>query len=291
LDDGMYAEVEWTKLGEDKLGTKQYRFFSPEFSTYYIDPEHSTEMNNVLIAGSLVNRPMFKELPPLMASENGGEKNLTNEKSNVMIFTDQQITQEKPMNIKEIIAKEKTTRTSEEQQFLADHKDELTFGEAKAEGFVTAEVKTVTAAEKPAEGMVTISASELATYKENSDKGAQAFSELQKETIRKEVKTLVFNENGGKLAPAQIEPLTNLMFSMSEDNRKVLAEVLKSLPDVKMFGEKGSDENTTLDAAEAGKRMDILAKEKVTSEKISYEAAQKLVTSEHPELVAAAYTN
>src|SRR5262249_35360612 len=43
-EDGMYADVEWTPLGESKLSTKEYRFFSPEFSQSYTDPEHSHEL-------------------------------------------------------------------------------------------------------------------------------------------------------------------------------------------------------------------------------------------------------
>jgi phage I-like protein len=284
-DDGMYAQVEWTKLGEDKLSTKEYRFFSPEFAQSYIDPEHSHELSNVLIAGSLVNRPMFKELPAIAGSEDGGAQNLTapkaplmlliskDEQSNAHVSNDNQSlvdsTKEKPMDLQTILAKEKSARTSDEQLFVAANLDKLSDEQKVAEGFIvpavvtaseptgetTPETKTettpdaapektedvITAAEKS--GMKVLSASEYAALKSQADKGALAFKELEKKEITDRVTKFTFNENGGKIAPAQVEPIVNLMLTMSEPQRVELTKVLESLPSRQIFGEQGSDED------------------------------------------------
>jgi phage I-like protein len=68
--EGLWAVVEWTKLGKELVGEKIYRFLSPEFTFNYKDSETSEEHGPALIAVSLTNRPMFqRSLPALTASE------------------------------------------------------------------------------------------------------------------------------------------------------------------------------------------------------------------------------
>jgi hypothetical protein len=319
-DDGMYAEVEWTKLGEDKLGTKQYRFFSPEFAQSYIDPEHSHELNNVLIAGSLVNRPMFKELPAIAGSEDGIAQNLTKPTAPLMLFISNQSSAElpannqsgslledtkkeiKPMDLQTILVKEKSARTSDEQTFVAQNLEQLTNDQKIAEGFVT--TPTETKPEAPAVAPVvtasehgTVTASEVETLKarlaaaeEAAQKGTLAFSELQESKkrlqrieITDKIKAFQFNEKGGKIAPAQVEPIVNLMVTMSEPQRAELTGILESLPDRKVFGEMGSDED--LDKSKAADILQAKAQDLVKGGMKFSEAYRKVVT-ENPDLYA-----
>lgn len=65
----LLAEVDWTKLGEEKLKDKIYKYFSPEFKFIYQDAETGHIYNNVLFGGSLTNRPFIKKMNPVMLSE------------------------------------------------------------------------------------------------------------------------------------------------------------------------------------------------------------------------------
>lgn len=113
--DGVYAIVEWTKLGKELLTEKIYRLFSPEWSFDYTDPEKSTHHGAVLIAGSLTNRPLFKELPLLVASDGTGHK-VDIKKSNLVLLLNSE--DNKIMNIEEILKKAVADRTAEEVEFL-----------------------------------------------------------------------------------------------------------------------------------------------------------------------------
>lgn len=68
----LWALVEWTPLGEEKLSSKIYKFLSPEFAPVYNDPETNTfRANNVLIAAALTNFPLMKGLQAVVANEKG----------------------------------------------------------------------------------------------------------------------------------------------------------------------------------------------------------------------------
>ena len=65
----LLAEIDWTKLGKEKLKDKIYQYFSPEFKFVYQDAETGKVYNNVLFGGSLTNRPFIKKMSPVMLSE------------------------------------------------------------------------------------------------------------------------------------------------------------------------------------------------------------------------------
>lgn len=65
----LLAEIDWTKLGKEKLKDKIYQYFSPEFKFVYQDAETGKVYNNVLFGGSLTNRPFIKKMNPVMLSE------------------------------------------------------------------------------------------------------------------------------------------------------------------------------------------------------------------------------
>lgn len=65
----LLAEIDWTKLGKEKIKDKIYQYFSPEFKFVYQDAETGKTYNNVLFGGSLTNRPFIKRMSPVMLSE------------------------------------------------------------------------------------------------------------------------------------------------------------------------------------------------------------------------------
>jgi hypothetical protein len=273
-------------------------------------------------------------LPPIMASEDGSGENLTKKIQPHMLFisnqsgahvansdqSDSQLTfsekDQKPMDLQTILAKAKSERTSDEQLFVAANIDQLTDEQKVAEGFVVAASETKTeeapatpaptpedaapakgeqtiAAAEKANGM-TISASEYETLKAAAEKGKLAFAELRKAEITNDVKALQFSENGGRIAPAQVEPIVTLMMTMNEPQQAQFKAILQSLPERKVFGEVGSDED--LDKSKAADLFKIKLNEEVNklrqaSPTMSMAEATKkaslIVASEHRDLYEA----
>jgi len=67
-DDGLYARVEWTALGRDKVDGKIFRYFSAEFGPY-TDLETGEEIFPVLTSVALTNRPVMSHMKPVHLSE------------------------------------------------------------------------------------------------------------------------------------------------------------------------------------------------------------------------------
>lgn len=335
-DDGAYADVEWTPLGKDLLESGQYKFYSPEFHFEYVDPEQSFVLDNVMTGGGLVNKPMFKhDLPPIVMSEEGVPQNLTKQNEHLMLFITNQSSaevptnsqsnssllqasekEEKPMDLQNILTKEKSARTSDEQVFVAQNLSQLTDEQKVAEGFVVAapEAKVEAPADAapqapveaapavepaPAAPVVAsengaITAAEAKILKEAAEQGKKYFAELQKQTeklqrieITDKVKAFVFSEKGGKIAPAQVEETVDLMLSMSEQQRTAFTNILESLPERQIFGEKGSDQD--LDKSQASdiltaKAQDLVKTSKENGVVLAFGEALKRVTNENPEL-------
>lgn len=66
----LLAEIEWTKLGQEKIKDKIYKYFSPEFKFNYQDTETGKIYKDVLFGGGLTNKPFIKRMNPVMLSEN-----------------------------------------------------------------------------------------------------------------------------------------------------------------------------------------------------------------------------
>ncbi len=65
----LFADVELTKKGADLLNEGAYKYFSPEIVFSKLDEETGEQQSNLLIGGAFTNRPFFKNMVPLMASE------------------------------------------------------------------------------------------------------------------------------------------------------------------------------------------------------------------------------
>lgn len=121
----LWADVTWTDLGQQVLTGGQYAFFSPEFCPEgYIDPEGEAEpLNNVLIGGGLTNRPLFKDLQPVMASDASGKSSglKTSQFKKMFISAKEDVVP----TLDEVRVKDPATLNTEEKQLLADHREEL----------------------------------------------------------------------------------------------------------------------------------------------------------------------
>lgn len=67
--DACFAKIELTKKGADLLNEGAYKYFSPEICFYKVDEETGKTLKNLLIGGAFTNRPFFKGMKPLMATE------------------------------------------------------------------------------------------------------------------------------------------------------------------------------------------------------------------------------
>lgn len=66
----LWANVSWTPTALKKLAERELRYFSPDFSFKWVDPETGTAFDNVLFGGGLTNRPFVKEMQAIVANEN-----------------------------------------------------------------------------------------------------------------------------------------------------------------------------------------------------------------------------
>jgi phage I-like protein len=139
--DGLWATVEWTKRGASLLADREYRFFSPEFYLDgYEDPETGQMFRNVLIGGALTNRPFFKNMTPLMASEHSTVSSLTDDTNPNTLFVEERNDADMNM-LEELRSKPLDALAPEELKVLRDNESELTAEEKAKFGFVTEEVK------------------------------------------------------------------------------------------------------------------------------------------------------
>lgn len=75
-DTQLWASVDWTPAAAKKLSDRELRYFSPDFTFKWQDPETNKFYSNVLFGGALTNRPFLKEMQAIVANEpiNGGKK-------------------------------------------------------------------------------------------------------------------------------------------------------------------------------------------------------------------------
>ena len=282
-DDGLWAPVNWTDLGKKLLGEKQYKFFSPEFNPEYTDPENKNlKLNNVLIAGSLVNRPLFKELQPLMASESKTYP-LTNKKGIAMLFIE-------PMKFDlEVLRTKKAEEiTADEKKFLQGNVESLTADERTKFGFTATEAPKIKDDLTGKEQITTIEASELKKLKEDAALGRQAAETLRTKEIEEDVKGWMFSEKGGRFQPAIKDDLVSFVKTLNEDQRKTFSELVTKMPEQNMlFNEAGSAEDLT--HAQAADKLtlranEIMAEAAKQNKKMSFSEAVKKAIAADPSL-------
>jgi len=281
-NDGIYADVDWTDAGTNALQKKLYKFYSPGFYLKgYTDPETGKEYQNVMTGGGLVNKPgMPHSLPPIVNSEQNKNTLLTENKNSNMLFVEIK----NSMNLSDIIVKEKTTRTDEENKFIEAHKEELTFAQAKAEGFAQEPVKE-TPKDESSKGQITM-----------SEQDAKQFAELKE--MKKEfdlnkmidkVKEVTFSEKGVKLPTDQVKKWASKLVTMSEADQKETLEMLGALPEKEIFKTFGADNAMNFDESNPQVQADTLTKAKIKEAKdkgqdLDYGSAQNMVFAENPAL-------
>lgn len=311
--DGLFAKVDWNKKGKSLLEDKAYRFISPEFSFNFKDPLTSTDFGAVLIAATITNFPLFRQMKAITASE----QVLTTEKINgnlaLTLFA------KDTMTVKELLAKPQESLTEEEKTFIAQNAGELTPEQRKQYNAQTPEEKaaeekatadaaaakgtndgktptegdTNTDPEKPGntgavegkEKTVTLTAAEVDVLKKQAKAGQDALDRLTfKETEETVNKDYIMGSDGGKVLPKGKTALTKLMLSFSEVQKNLFKEVMTAVPNHKLFNERGEGDNgkTILKAAE---EIDNKAKDLMkANDSLTYSQALDKIEKENPDL-------
>lgn len=70
-DNALWGRVDWTPRAQQMLADRELRYFSPEWTEVYEDPETGEKFKNVLFGGGLTNRPFLKEMQPIVNHEKG----------------------------------------------------------------------------------------------------------------------------------------------------------------------------------------------------------------------------
>lgn len=300
----LYAKLELTQKGADLLNEGAYKYFSPEIVFYKQDEESGKPITNMLVGGAFTNRPFFKSMQPLMASEDGQETGETSEAQgvagsethdNFYIFFDL------PMKtLLDLLAKfsdfakiNKTEKAALEKAFSeldqGSRSDAITaeynktlakFSEDETvvtpppetkEGGETQKTETVEASEKN----VTISASELESLRTI----AAAFAEAQKTSVKSFAETK-FSELAakGNVLPKHKDAVLAFAETLERPQAEALFSVLGGM---KAFNdtETGSGQAPAVDPVEASKFSEAV---QFAVEKFGFseDVAKAMVTAE-----------
>jgi phage I-like protein len=196
----LFANVQWSKSGEEALANGDYKCISPSFYPSCLgkwrDPEdHSITAQNVLVGAGLTNIPFFKDLKPIMASNTSGERGA--EDKNVIYINASARKEEKHMQptLEDVRAKDNDALTEEERKVLADNKADLTADELKKFGFeVKADIKPQPKADpvkasqvKGDEGNVVMAATEVKSMNDRIGTLEEAVKASHKKEVEQEV--------------------------------------------------------------------------------------------------------
>lgn len=90
--DAVYASIELTRKGAEMMTQWLYKYFSPEIYFSKVDEETGKVINNLLVGGAFTNRPFFKNMQPMMASEWVSNQQQKNDDENpskyLLVFND-----------------------------------------------------------------------------------------------------------------------------------------------------------------------------------------------------------
>lgn len=122
----LFADVKLTAKGAALLNEGAYKYFSPEIIFHTVDEESGNFISNLLNGGAFTNRPFFKRMKPLMASEDantGVQSGSASTKGSAYFFSNSN-----PMKkLIELMAKlaDKSTISASERDELAQVYSEL----------------------------------------------------------------------------------------------------------------------------------------------------------------------
>ncbi len=268
--DALFASIELTKKGADLLTEGAYKYFSPEIVFKKIDEETGKSISNLLIGGAFTNRPFFKAMKPLMATEEATDQlpkdlEIPESSQTLLLFNSSEmktildligqfseletITEEQKDQLeKAFSALPETDITTELKEAydecLAKFNDSTPADDTNGEEDPSEEANSdeedpsneddsadeVQASEQE----VTIKASELSMYKKMASQTAKLVREARKSQLSKRVHGLAFSEANpkGVVLPKSEDKIVNFALSLSEPQAEKFLGLLSELQKV-----------------------------------------------------------
>jgi phage I-like protein len=266
-DDGLYLFVEWTTDAVQKIKSKAYRYFSPEFLDEWTDPKTTTVIPDVIAGGAITNRPFLKDLAPLNLSEMLNPDEDPEEEGNKM----------DPKKFAELLG---LAEGASEEDMLAKIKE---FKDKAAKPPITlsdadAELKKL-AETNPAIKLLMDQQQQL------REDNAKTTATLRLAEVRNSVTQLGedLRPKGVALPAASIETLTKVLHETPDHIGKAVVDMVKALGETGFveLGEKGRA-RTTADTDPVKVFSELVVKAQ-TDHKLSYVDAVSKVALENPD--------
>lgn len=280
----LFADVEWTPRGAQKVRDREFAFISPSIVPVYKDRETGQTFNNVLRGATLTNIPFLRDMSAV---------NLLSEGRRVA-FESLKLSGDKPdinhntgANMK-LSEEFKAMSPKEKEKFLAD------CGVKPEDKKLSEELESLKKDKEKSEDALKLSEDKIKTLETNlsgssaaGDKLKLAEGEIGKlktqvgsltKTMAEDKKKTEFDQmlSEGKVCEAQRNPF------MEND----IAGFAKNVQEVKL-DESGKGDHGD-EAGNAEDKIDKLAEEKIAADKnLDYGDAVSLVLSENPKLAAA----
>lgn len=118
----LWATVKWTKAAELCLSDKEYRYVSAEFMLDYVDNETQKHYGPCLLGAGLTNRPVIKEMNPVIELQEGKGKKMANDSKKV------------PPGKEDISDEDKDKKIAEMEEKLAEYAEKEKLAEGTSKG-------------------------------------------------------------------------------------------------------------------------------------------------------------
>lgn len=275
-EDKLFADVEWTPLGEDKLKNKLFKFVSAEFADQF--PHHQTGkmIKNVFVGLALTNVPALKGQAPVALSE--VEANLLNQRMIKKLIETLKgravVSKDDKVLLKSLLSE----LSEEEAQEVAEEVAEV---EAKPE-----EAPVEAPVEAPAEGVstpeelthkLTEQQTELKTLAEKNQKLTEKIERNELSETFDKTFALTEKKPVGLLAESKGK-VVEFMLSLSEAQKGVFTTILSEVraADLSVYGSTDTvilNEEGVVELAEklfkAGTAKTILEAQKMATEQLT----------------------
>jgi len=289
--DGLHLQVELTDPAKEAIQRKEYRYFSPEFTFEWTNPETKIKHRDVIAGGGLTNRPFLKNLNPLKLHEEWKMdlEKLIREKFSLAEDADVS----KFLN--ELDPKSLDGKKLSEIATIKDADDGTkTITVQGAEGELKVEPVKLEEKKGDDEQLKQLAETNPAIKKMLEDREADSkrLHDLEVANTLSEVtmKLSEVDDSSDKrsLAPSVREKTRDLLVKLDEDKRSevynILTEIVKG--GIVELGEKGRSTTTPNDDGKSvTARLDEkVAEKRKADDKLSYADAVSMIFSEHPEL-------
>ena len=240
--DALFATIELTKMWADLISQWAYKYFSPEIIFNKKDEETWKIIKNLLVGWAFTNRPFFKAMQSLMASEENTQVEEDINKS--ILFFNTNTSMKTILDLLALFAEGKFSK--EDRELLLAKFSELSDDDKTEE--MKAAVKEATEEKQPEEKVeekkdfsetkvkvewkeISISFSELEELRANAAKAKDLLEEKRKGEFKEKVTNLTFSEKNPKsvVLPKSVDEITDFAFSLSDEQATKFFSIIEKL--------------------------------------------------------------